>query len=224
MMVAVLSATNLGHPDTALGPSSDRGRASASAERAEPARAQDMASQCIEDLMEAYVDGDSSAFDELYRQTAPRLMGYLIRLTRHRERAEDLVQITFSKVHRARGSYFRGAPLLPWMLAIARRSFLDEVRSAKYRRERLSADGSLPEPAPEDEPGVPAGVSEALERALEKLPDNYREAIVLTKVTGLSIKEAAEVLGVTPTAVKLRVHRGYKALRVALEQFEGGTP
>ena len=74
MMVAVLSATNLGHPDTPLGPSSDRGRASASAERAEPARAQDMASQCIEDLMEAYVDGDSSAFDELYRGKLEQLI------------------------------------------------------------------------------------------------------------------------------------------------------
>jgi len=98
-----------------------------------------------EELMEQYVDGSATAFDALYRQVAPRLLSYLLRLTRNRERAEDLLQVTFAKVHRARGSYIRGAPVLPWMLAIARRSFLDERRAAHSRSEDLSQDGTLPE-------------------------------------------------------------------------------
>ena len=168
--------------------------------------------------MEHYVDGDADAFDGLYRKLAPTLMGYLLRLTRNRARAEDLLQITFTKVHRARGSYLRGAPVLPWVIAIARRSFLDERRAAAVRNEDLSADGSLPEPRPET-PAVPTEMSDALEMALQKLPESYREANELTKITGLSIQEAATVLGTTETAVKLRVHRCYNQLRKDLESF-----
>ena len=52
--------------------------------------------------MEAYVGGSAEAFNDLYRRVSPSVMGYLLRLTRSRVRAEDLLQITFSKVHRAR--------------------------------------------------------------------------------------------------------------------------
>lgn len=168
--------------------------------------------------MEAYVDGDKVAFELLYDRISVRLFGYLIRLTKHRERAEDLLQVTFAKVHRSRASYLRGAPLLPWVYAIARRAFLDERRRNRSRREDLSADGTLPEPGTQQQ--VPAGMNDALEAALAELPENYREAIVLTKITGLSAAEAAEVLGTTATAVKLRVHRGYKELRSSLEEYQ----
>jgi RNA polymerase sigma-70 factor (ECF subfamily) len=62
-------------------------------------------------------------------------------------------------------------------------------------------------------------MSDALEIALQRLPESYREAIELTKITGLTIQEAASVLGTTETAVKLRVHRGYTQLRKELESF-----
>ena len=176
----------------------------------------------VEALMEAYVQGDAKAFRELYKQTSPKILGYLVRLARSRERAEDLLQITFAKIHRARGSYLTGAPLLPWALAIARRSFFDEQRAAKVRREDLSFDGTLPEQGTTDR-GAPQDVADALEQALDELPEAYREAIQLTKVTGLSAAEAAHVLGTTQTAVKLRVHRGYNQLRKALEQFNRGS-
>jgi RNA polymerase sigma-70 factor (ECF subfamily) len=169
--------------------------------------------------MERYIDGDALAFDTLYQRIASKLFGYLLRLTRHRERAEDLLQITFTKVHRARGSYLRGAPVLPWMLAIARRSFFDERRAASSRTEDLSHDGVLPEPSADDGE-VPNDLAEALERALDHMPEGYREAIQLTKITGLSMAEAADVLGTTPTAVKLRVHRGYEQLRGELQRFD----
>ncbi len=168
--------------------------------------------------MKRYVSGDLDAFEELYRLLCPRLFGYLLRLTRHRERAEDLVQVTFAKVHRARGSYIPGAPLLPWVLAIARRSFLDERRRYKVRPEDLTGDGSVPEPTMEPG-GVNLDLSEALEKALGALPEKYAEAIQLTKITGLSVAEAAEVLGTTSTAVKLRVHRGYNILREELKTY-----
>jgi len=170
-----------------------------------------------EQLMEAYVDGSVDAFDLLYQRISTRLFGYLVRLTRTRELAEDLLQITFGKVHRARHDYIRGAPLLPWVFAIARRAFLDEARRNKSRHEDLSADGTLPEPPPE---AGASAASEALESALSRLPEKYREAIVLTKITGFSSAEAAQVLGTTPAAVKLRVHRGYAALRQDLVEYQ----
>jgi RNA polymerase sigma-70 factor (ECF subfamily) len=172
----------------------------------------------LEELMERYVEGSPQAFSELYRKVSPNLMGYLLRLTRDRGRAEDLLQVTFSKVHRARESYLRGAPILPWLFAIARRTFLDERRAARSRAEDLSMDGTLPEPKPEPE-AVSNDVADAIERAVDALPEAYREAIQLTKMSGLSIAEAASVLGTTETAVKLRVHRGYNLLRKELERF-----
>ena len=181
-------------------------------------RSPSLAECTSEQLMERYVDGQAEAFQFLYRRVSPNLMGYLLRLTRNRERAEDLLQITFSKIHRARGSYLIGAPILPWILSIARRSFLDERRSANVRTEDLSPDGSLPEPKNEERP-LPVELSDALEVAIGRLPENYREAIVLTKITGLSVAEAASVLGATETAVKLRVHRGYNQLRKELESY-----
>ena len=181
-------------------------------------RTPSLAESTSEQLMERYVDGEADAFEFLYRRVSANLMGYLLRLTRNRERAEDLLQITFSKIHRARGSYLRGAPVLPWILAIARRSFLDERRSAHVRTEDLSPDGSLPEQQNEAPP-LPTELSDALGVALDRLPETYREAIVLTKITGLSVAEAASVLGATETAVKLRVHRGYNQLRKELEQY-----
>ena len=171
----------------------------------------------LEALMEAYARGSKVAFDLLYQRIGSRLFGYLIRLTGERGRAEDLLQITFTKLHRARDSYLRGSPVLPWVFAIARRAFLDDRRHVRSRQEDLSYDGSLPEPPPE---APPAELADVLELALARLPDHYREAIVLTKVTGMSVAEAAEVLGTTPSAVKLRVHRGYKELRQYLEGYQ----
>ncbi len=162
--------------------------------------------------MQDYVGGDASAFDQIYRRVSRPLYSYLLRLTRDRPRAEDLLQITFVKVHRARSSYIPGAPLVPWMLAIARRAFLDERRMKISRFEDLSLDGKLPErQAPKET--LSDDLSDALARALDALPENYRDAIHITKIAGLSLSEAADVLDTTPAALKLRVHRGYNLMR-----------
>lgn len=173
--------------------------------------------------MERYANGSAEAFEEVYRLTAPKVYSYLLRLCRQREKAEDLLQVTYSKVHRARTSYLSGAPPLPWMLAIARRTFYDDRRAQKSRTEDLSNDGDLPEPVSDINP-VPVDTAAALEKAMDRIPEAYREAIELTKVAGLSVSEAAELLGTTPAAIKLRVHRGYGMLRKSLEAYDRRTP
>ena len=186
------------------------------ASAAAPTTGEDAAS--VERLMERYAVGDQTAFAPLYHALSPRLFGYLLRLTRDRHLAEDLVQVTFSKVHRARSAYFAGSPVLPWLLAIGRRSFLDLKRRQKVRPEDLTGDGRVPEGST-DAGAAPDDLARELELALDRLPTAYAEAIQLTKVTGLSVAEAAEVLGTTQSAVKLRVHRGYHILRKELESF-----
>src|SRR3977135_2512173 len=82
-------------------------------------------------LMQRYCDGDAGAFRELSALVAPRLLGYLLKMARERALADDLLQQTFLKVHRARAAYVRGADPLPWIYSIAHRTFIDETRKHK---------------------------------------------------------------------------------------------
>jgi RNA polymerase sigma-70 factor (ECF subfamily) len=174
-------------------------------------------SHSLEALMGAYVAGDAEAFPELHRRLAPKLNGYIVRLCRDPALAEDVVQATFAKLHRARSSYLPGAKVLPWAMVIARRTLLDERRGLAMQRELLTDDGVLPERRA-DTPH-PDQVAD-IHRALARLPDNYRSAIWLTKLVGFSGEEAARLLSTTQSAIKLRVHRGYAMLRAML----GATP
>jgi len=171
----------------------------------------------LEALMAAYVGGSPEAFPELHRLLAPKLHAYVFRLCRDAALAEDVVQATFAKLHRARSSYLPGAKVMPWAMVIARRTLLDERRGLAARRELLNDDGVLPERRA-DTPN-PDHVAD-IRRALARLPDNYRSAITLTKLVGFSGEEAARLLSTTQSAIKLRVHRGYAMLRGIL----GATP
>lgn len=187
-------------------------------------------SESLEMLMEAFIDGDTRAFNRLYERLAPRVLSLLSALSGDRRLAEDLTQTTFLKIHRARDTYARGARVEPWVFAIARRTLLDERRRKKRKPEELSADGTMPEPrhdhAPESSRLDPEQ-ERKLNARLADLPDPQREALVLLKVQGLSIAEAARIAGTTPGAMKLRAHRAYEALREALGHKRvrtGGEP
>lgn len=174
--------------------------------------------------MELYVDGDARAFETLYQQVGPRLRGYLLKMTGDPSLADDLLQLTFLKVHRSRSAYIRGAEPLPWLYAIAHRTFLDEARRRKRARVRVPREQELPEVAADlhgrdaknavdpPDPELLARITEAI----EELPPNQRQAVVLIKIEGKSVAEAAAIAGTTGGAMKLRAHRGYKALRARL--------
>lgn len=186
-----------------------------------------MSPMTLDEQMGRYCDGDAAAFAAIYEEMAPRLLGYLTRLARDRATAEDLLQQTFLKLHHARAAYVRGADPVPWLYTIAHRVFVDEhrrrrravadvARTAESLPELEAAlDGSRADEAIEDagrDPRVRASVAEALDR----LPANQREAIVLTKFEGMSCSAAAEVLGISVGAVKLRAHRAFETLRALL--------
>lgn len=173
--------------------------------------------------MAKYQDGDAGAFRELYAAVAPRLLGYLVKMSRDQALAEDLLQQTFLKLHRARGAYVRGADPVPWIYAIAHRTFLDEARKGKRAIVRVG-DEDVPEIVADldgataerrDDRADPELARQALD-ALAQLPDPQREAVVLTKLDGKSVAEAAAIAGTTVGAMKVRAHRGYEALRKLL--------
>jgi len=179
------------------------------------------ADEPLEECMEAFQRGDARGFERVYRRLAPRLRGFLRGLCGDARLAEDLTQATFLKVHQARDTYRLGAPVEPWMFAIARRTWLDHLRYRRRRPEALSDDGQLPEPAadaasPKGFESLSSDALDALQRGLDALPAPQREAIVLLKVDGLSVAEAADVAGISPGNLKVRAHRGYESLRRAL--------
>jgi RNA polymerase sigma-70 factor (ECF subfamily) len=164
------------------------------------------------DLMGRYCDGDAAAFRQLYALLAPRVRGLLLKLSRNLAVADDLLQITFLKVHRARAAYIRGADPLPWMMMIARRSFRDHVR--KHCRELALRDADDIEA--EHDAAEHRGVQPLVRAALEKLPQLLRDAVLMTRLEGKSMAEAARSAGTSVAAMKVRAHRGRIALRALL--------
>jgi RNA polymerase sigma-70 factor (ECF subfamily) len=169
--------------------------------------------------MERYARGEDEAFSDLYDALAPRIHQYLVRQTRDSSRADDLLQQTMLHIHRARGRFLTGAEVLPWAFAITRRLLIDSIRR---RKNEAQVGGAAPAPEPvaasrgADELLDSKRLAQAVERELARIPDSHRVAFELIKKEGLSVREAAEVLGTTVTAVKLRAHRAYVALRAAL--------
>ena len=175
--------------------------------------------------MERYAGGDSAAFAQVYDALAPRLYGYLLRQTRDRARSEDLLQQTMLHIHRARERFIAGAEVRPWAFAIARRLLVDDIR--RGRRVVLSDDGD-PDPGRSEEPMADEVVQASelavrIQAILAKLPTSQRAAFELIKQEGLTVAEAAQVLGTTVAAVKLRAHRAYEALRAALGESTPGS-
>lgn len=167
--------------------------------------------------MDRYADGDDGAFAILYDEVAPRLYRYALRETGSRSAAEDLVQQVLLQVHVSRGRFVPGAAVLPWAYAIARRLLIDGHRHAA--RWATVDDGALVTHATDERSAdevLDGRRREAeLERDLESLPAKHREAFSVVKLEGLSIADAAGVLGITIGNVKVRVHRAVEALRAA---------
>jgi RNA polymerase sigma-70 factor (ECF subfamily) len=185
----------------------------------------------LDQAMDRYAQGEDAAFDVVYRQAGPRLRGFLLRMCSDPTLADDLTQETFVRLHLARGSFAAGAAALPWMLAIARNAFLDHARRHQVRRlarERVSQDQAAlpPEASPDTRGDEVIAARETLEivrLTLDRMSLAQREAFVLLRFEGLSVRDAAQVLGATEAAVKVRAFRAYEMLRAALDRESGGS-
>ena len=174
--------------------------------------------------MAAFLDGDARAFEALFRELGPRIASALTRMSGDRRLAEDLCQSVFLKLYRARSSYERGMLLTPWVFAMARNTYLDHLRRCKRRPEQLSDDGTLPELATEMERTSGSTFEQSgLQECLACLPASQRHALMLLKVEGLTVAEAAALCGTSPASIKMRAHRAYVTLRDVLAK-EDRTP
>jgi RNA polymerase sigma factor (sigma-70 family) len=167
--------------------------------------------------MLAAQQGDASDYEKLLRDLLPALSAYARRRLASAELAEDLVQNVLLSIHRARHTYRPERPFGPWFWSIARHALIDVHRA---RGTRVQVEVAMPlgleslnaQGADADSLEAPLRMRD-LERALEQLPDRQREAVELIHLEGLSVKEAAVRAGTTAGALKVRAHRGYRALR-----------
>jgi RNA polymerase sigma-70 factor (ECF subfamily) len=177
-----------------------------------------------EELMTAYVAGDEAAFAELFGRYAPLLVRMMRRQIRIEDDAVELVQQTFLQVHRARLDFEEGRRLRPWLMTIA-----FNLKREYFRRRKRRPEAPLEFEPPGSDPGRRHPVErradiQRIRAALETLPDGQRDVIVMHWFDELSFPEVAEILGLTVSAVKVRAHRGYQALRKALEAMDAVTP
>jgi RNA polymerase sigma-70 factor (ECF subfamily) len=188
-------------------------------ERVIPSAAVQSSTERANSAMERYAQGDESAFASVYDAVAPRVHAYLIRQARDRAIADDLLQQTLLQINRKRGTYVAGLPVLPWAFAIARRLYIDECRRRKtdalWSARDVGEDDQRAWAQPDDEVAT-REAARLVEAELLRMPGNQRVAFELLKVDGLSHQEAAEALGTTVNAVKLRAFRAYTAIRTVL--------
>ena len=171
-------------------------------------------------LLAAHVAGDPDAFGELVRRHRDRLWAVAVRTTGDPEDASDALQDAFVSAYRNAASYRGEAAVTTWLHRVVVNACLDRMR-------RRRARPTVPLPEEDGETGH-RGIADPrddldrlelrmeIDLALRALPDDQRSAIVLVDVEGLSIAEAAAVLGIPEGTVKSRCSRGRARLAVAL--------
>ena len=157
-------------------------------------------------LVAAARDGDRAAFGQLYDRFAPMVHGLLLARV-PRADVDDLVQDVFLQAMRRLGSLRNAEAFGPWLAAIARNRARDH-----WRRGETTVE------LPDELPGSPHPEGEAMTvlAAIRRLPEAYRETLVLRLVEGMTGPEIAERTGLTPGSVRVNLHRGLQMLREAL--------
>lgn len=164
-------------------------------------------------------DHQVPTWEEVARDHGRRIYNYAYRLTGNPADANDLMQEVLLRVRRGLAGYTPGS-FEGWLWRITRNAFIDDVRRRKRRPtsplpedDRSSAIGESPDPeAVLDQ----TRLSEHVEAALLELPYDFREAVVMCDVVGLTYEEIAEAVDIPIGTVRSRIHRGRKMLREML--------
>ena len=134
---------------------------------------------------------------------------------------EDLVQEVLIAVHNKRHTYQPQEPLTPWLHAIAKYKYVDFLRAKKHEHLNDSLDDSQ-ELWVEEIPQAFESHTD-LTLLMSDLPESHRVAIELTKINGLSVKDAAQMSGLSESAIKVGVHRGLKKLATLIRKSHENT-
>jgi RNA polymerase sigma-70 factor (ECF subfamily) len=171
-------------------------------------------------LMLRYVDGDTAAFETLYRRHNDALYRYLLRHCRNRAAAEDVFQDVWGKIIKARASYRPTAKFTTFMYRVAHNCFIDYIRRNKRHSNNTEFEPDL-YADPSEQPDTIAERSLAKERlavALQDLPEEQRDAFLLHEEAGLSIDQIASVTGSNRETAKSRLRYAVNKLRAAIEE------
>ncbi|WP_370263256.1 sigma-70 family RNA polymerase sigma factor [Limnobacter sp.] len=157
-------------------------------------------------------EGNERAYKEALGMIALRLRQfYGRRLQGAPEEVEDVVQETLITLHLQRATYDSSLPVTSWIHAIARHKLVDVWRRRGRKESLHSSFDELHEQAqPLVEPEF--GTRQDLMTLLALLPDSQREALILTKIEGLSVEEASLKTGASVSSIKVQVHRALKKL------------
>ena len=162
---------------------------------------------CSDDmLVQAYMEGKDSAFDELLARNQQQLFDFILALTRDKDKADDLFQETFIRaiVKMKDGQYFNQGKFLYWLMRIARNLLIDDVRKQKKEQAVNISDDELltvidcghPYKSREDML-VAEELSGHMRQQMDLLPDEQREVVLMRYYQGLQFKDIAEITNVS---------------------------
>ncbi|MEZ5516227.1 MAG: RNA polymerase sigma factor [Gammaproteobacteria bacterium] len=169
----------------------------------------------IDQLMQRIASGERKALEHLYAQMSQPLHAYLRRMGASRDDAADLLQTVFLKLWQRRSQY-AGSQASAWIYRITHNAWLDHARKWRHWNPQTAEDQQS-DPSPEQNV-MAEQLGERLQHALESLPEETREAILLSRFSDLSLAEIAHVLGTSEGNVKVRIHRGLSALKTCLQE------
>lgn len=180
-------------------------------------------------LVKALHGGDRDACRELIDQYGGRIYGVALRIMRNPDEAEDVLQETFIDACNAVGDFEARSSLGTWLYRIATNNSLMRLRrpdepTVPLDTPELTEPGDLPQqlnrwPSAPEQTVLNDELHQYLETAIGDLPDALRPAFVLRDIEGLSTREAAEVLGISTSALKVRLHRARLQLRESLASY-----
>ena len=168
-----------------------------------------------EALMKAYAGGDMKAFEVLYGRHRGPLYRYILRQVGEPATANDLYQQSWEKVIRSRHRFRESSPFQAWMYRIARNNVIDHFRRQKPLDKRLPDEVEAPGPGPEERTDD-VHRQQDLERALQELPDEQKEVLLLKLESGLNLKTIADVVGINQETAKSRLRYAVSKLRACL--------
>ena len=163
-------------------------------------------------LVERYVAGDLNAFDDLVRRHQDRVFGICLRMLRDREAALDAMQDTFVTLFRKADRYKAEAAFTTWLYRVTVNVCYDHLRRGQRRRTEALPETTDPVDPHGEDPYASVEVRPAIDDALESIAPEFRAAIILVDLQGLSLEMAAEALGAPIGTVKSRVFRGRRLL------------
>ena len=171
-------------------------------------------------LMMRYGDGDVQAFEILYRRHNDAIYRYLLRLSGHRDTADDVFQEVWGKIIKARESYRPTAKFTTFLYRVAYNCFIDHVRRNKRHATNTTLEPELHSDQGESlETATERSLArERLEIALTTLPEEQRDAFLLREEGGLSVEQIAAVTGCNRETAKSRLRYAVAKLRNAIDE------